>query len=74
MKYTALRKILLSGDLILYHWCTRWDQILVLRNDFSLSEGLQMTALPAGETAFQKGLLELTNDKNLHQLTISFQR
>ena len=64
MKYTALRKIVLFGDVILYHWCTRWDQILVLRNDLPLSEGLQMTALPAGETAFQKGLLELTNDKN----------
>lgn len=64
MEYTSLRNILLLRYLILHHWFIGWNQILVLRNDFSLSEGLWVTVFPAGETVFQRGLLEFTDDKD----------
>ena len=63
-KYTSLRNILLLRYLILHHQFIGWNHILVLRNDFSLSEGLWVTVFPAGETVCQRGLLEFTDDKD----------
>lgn len=64
MEYTSLRNILLLRYLTLHHWFMGQNQILGLRNDFSFSEGLQVTVFPAGETVFQRGLLDFTNGKD----------